>query len=115
MKQDAALRRVQGDHSDTSSRRIHRVDEGLALLVAGMPPDGRALVAQARAEAKAYAARYGETITGAVLADKLSSFIYSRSAAGSHRPMAVSGFIASYQEQVSKPVARKSNTMMVET
>jgi len=73
-----------------TGRRIQTVDRHVGLAMSGLVADGRQLVNRGRAEATNYRSFYGESISGKVLSERLSSFVQLYTLYGSVRPFGTS-------------------------
>ena len=59
-----------------SGRRVHHVDRHAGVALAGLLPDGRQIVNRAQDEATSYKSFYGGPIPGAVLCERVASYMH---------------------------------------
>lgn len=79
-----------------SARRCHAVDYHAGVCIAGYLPDGRALVSQARDEAKNMRDMFSVPITGSVLARRVGDFMHVYTIQGGARPFGASAVLAAF-------------------
>jgi len=77
-----------------TNRRLHTADRHVGVAVSGLIADGRQLVKRAQAEALNYRSFYGDSISGKVLCERVSSFVQLYTLYGSVRPFGCSILLA---------------------
>jgi len=73
-----------------TNKRLHTADRHVGVAISGLVADGRQLVKRAQAEALNYRQFYGESISGKVLCERVSSFVQAYTLYGSVRPFGCS-------------------------
>ena len=92
-----------------SSRRVHAVDDHLAVAAVGVVSDARQIVKRARQEAKDWRSTFNEPIPPNVLSERIASFAQVYTLYSSVRPFGCSLLIAS---SVDVPVKDDSASEM---
>ena len=82
-----------------SGRRTHGVDGHVGVAVAGLLPDARFLVQQARDAARQYRSTYGEAIPPRVLNDRMGALMHMTTVYDAYRPFGASLLLAGYDAQ----------------
>ncbi|KAH9599626.1 Proteasome alpha-subunit [Trypanosoma melophagium] len=83
---------------ERSNDRIHTVDRQAGICICGMIPDGRAVVARARAEAENSRDVFAVPILGSVLASRIGEFMHVYTTHYAFRPFGCAAIIASYAD-----------------
>lgn len=82
-----------------SLKRTFHIDKHVGAAVAGFLPDGRQIVNQAIAEASNYKDVYGNPIPGAVLSDRIGSYMHLFNLYWYTRPLGASILLATFGSQ----------------
>ena len=82
-----------------TGRRIHGVDAHVGIASAGLQPDARFLVSQAREAARQYKTNFGEPIPPRVLNDRLGSIMHMTTVYDQYRPFGAALLLAGYDVQ----------------
>ena len=61
---------------ENSNRRTFPIDRHAGAVIAGVAADGRAIIDRAQAEASNYKSFYGDPIPGAILAERVASYVH---------------------------------------
>lgn len=79
-----------------SNKRIYHVDKHIGAAIVGLAPDGRQMINAAAQEAKNYRNTIGQSIPGAILADRLASYVHLFNLYWSVRPFGAAVLFAVY-------------------
>lgn len=82
-----------------SNKRIYNIDLHVGAAIAGLAPDGRMVVNRACEEAGSYKKFYGEHIPGAVLCERVASYIHLFNLYWSLRPYGSTLLLATYDKE----------------
>ena len=83
-----------------TGRRIHGVDAHVGIASAGLQPDARFLVSQAREAARQYKTNFGEPIPPRVLNDRLGSIMHMTTVYDQYRPFGAALLLAGYDAEL---------------
>lgn len=82
-----------------SIQKISLLTESIGVVYAGMGPDSRILVGQARKAAQAYKKIYGEAIPVQQLVQRIASIMQQATQSGGVRPFGVSLLVAGFDDE----------------
>ena len=85
-----------------SARRLFGVDAHVGIAVAGLLPDARFLVAQAREAARGYKGSFGEACPPRVLNDRMGSLMHMTTVYDSYRPFGAALLLAGFDAETKQ-------------
>ena len=79
--------------------KISLLTDSIGVVYAGMGPDSRILIAQARKSAQAYKKQYGESIPVQMLVKRIAAIMQQATQSGGVRPFGVSLLVAGFDQE----------------
>eukprot|EP00427_Karlodinium_veneficum_P020912 CAMPEP_0169118880 /NCGR_PEP_ID=MMETSP1015-20121227/31239_1 /TAXON_ID=342587 /ORGANISM="Karlodinium micrum, Strain CCMP2283" /LENGTH=252 /DNA_ID=CAMNT_0009181683 /DNA_START=54 /DNA_END=812 /DNA_ORIENTATION=+ len=86
-----------------TNKRTYPVSRHAGIVIAGMVPDGRQIVARSRSEVENYKNAYAETMPADQLADRLGLYVHAHTLYWSYRPFGCVALLGCVDPETKKP------------